>query len=316
MQGMYRCPLCDDFVNHMGAVEGTFQGFDCPTCGQFLMSPFFNFSLPDVSEEKRLLLSCYSRQVFDFEGQRLKITGDVLRDPEGSLGIKSWPVHEKIDQVIRLVASRSKYLGHTVQVFFRDWARVWAHGKQELDAIVNHLISVGFLEPFASTSPDAGLLVALTARGWEAARNLLSTGAQSSQAFVAMWFGATMEEAWSEGFRPALQECNYKPLRVDKKQHNNKSCDEVVAEIRKSGLVVADFTKQRQSVYFEAGLALGLGIPVIWTCHQVDVKTLHFDTRQFNHVVWKEPSELREKLRQRVEATVPRGVGIRPSLGR
>ena len=37
---------------------------------------------------------------------------------------------------------------------------------------------------------------------------------------------------------------------------------------RHGGLVVADFTGHRGGVYFEAGFARGLGIPVVWTCHK------------------------------------------------
>jgi len=58
--------------------------------------------------------------------------------------------------------------------------------------------------------------------------------------------------------------------------HNEKICDKIVSEIRKSGLLVADFTGNRGGVYFEAGFAMGLSIPVIWTCRASDVEKLHF----------------------------------------
>jgi nucleoside 2-deoxyribosyltransferase len=79
----------------------------------------------------------------------------------------------------------------------------------------------------------------------------------------------------------------------------------IVAEIRRSGLVVADFTGNRGGVYFEAGFAMGLGIPVIWTCRDTDINAVHFDTRQYNHIVWKEAGDLREQLQRRIEATIP-----------
>lgn len=69
--------------------------------------------------------------------------------------------------------------------------------------------------------------------------------------------------------------------------------------------VVADFTGHRGGVYFEASFALGLGIPVIWTCCEDQIGTAYFDTRQYSHVVWKSPGDLREKLKYRILATVP-----------
>jgi hypothetical protein len=43
-------------------------------------------------------------------------------------------------------------------------------------------------------------------------------------------------------------------------------------------LLVADFTGQRGGVYWEAGFAQGLGIPVIRTCKSDELWKLHFDT--------------------------------------
>lgn len=69
--------------------------------------------------------------------------------------------------------------------------------------------------------------------------------------------------------------------------------------------MIADFTGNRNGVYFEAGFAMGLGIPVIWTCRKDHIDNVHFDTRQYNHIVWETPEELREKLTYRIEATIP-----------
>ena len=88
-------------------------------------------------------------------------------------------------------------------------------------------------------------------------------------------------------------------------EHNEKIDDRIIAEIRQSGLVVADFTGQRGGVYYEAGFANGLGIPLIWTCHDDAVENLHFDTRQYNHIVWQEPVDLRSQLVDRIAATLP-----------
>jgi nucleoside 2-deoxyribosyltransferase len=123
------------------------------------------------------------------------------------------------------------------------------------------------------------------------------------QAFVAMAFGEDLRPVFVDGIEPALRATGYDVVRVDFIEHNDKIDDRIVAEIRKSAIVVADFTGQRQNVYFEAGFALGLGRPVIWTCRESDIGAAHFDTRQYNHIVWRDVADLRTRLQHRIEAT-------------
>jgi nucleoside 2-deoxyribosyltransferase len=126
-----------------------------------------------------------------------------------------------------------------------------------------------------------------------------------NQAFVATWFHTDLDDVWENGLKPALQETGYEPLRIDRIEHNEKIDDRIIAEIRNSGLLVADFTGHRGGVYFEAGFAMGLGMPIIRTCRDTDIKELHFDTRQYGHVVWTDVSDLKEKLINRINATLP-----------
>jgi nucleoside 2-deoxyribosyltransferase len=121
-----------------------------------------------------------------------------------------------------------------------------------------------------------------------------------------MWFDPSLDPVWQDAIKPALKSCGFNPIRIDLEEHNEKICDRIISEIRRSGLVVADFTGQRGGVYFESGFAMGLGIPVIRTCRKDDIGSLHFDTRQYSHVVWETPGELKGRLMNRILATVPR----------
>jgi hypothetical protein len=86
--------------------------------------------------------------------------------------------------------------------------------------------------------------------------------------------------------------------------HLNKVDDEIIAEIRRSRFLVADVTcepgKVRGGVYFEAGFAMGLNIPIIWTCKETSMNDLHFDTRQYPHIVWKHSADLYTQLKARI----------------
>ena len=124
-----------------------------------------------------------------------------------------------------------------------------------------------------------------------------------------MWFSNDFLEAWKGGFAPAIASAGYEPYRVDQEPHIDRIDAKIVAEIRNSRFLVADVTGHRQGVYFEAGYATGLGRPVIWTVRKDDLENVHFDTRQYNHVVWEEPEDLSEQLFDLIRAVI--GVGSR-----
>ena len=129
-----------------------------------------------------------------------------------------------------------------------------------------------------------------------------------------MWFNESMKGVYEQAIEPAIREAGYKPMRIDRHDHINKIDDEIVAEIRRSRFVVADFTSQsgdqpRGGVYYEAGFAHGLNLPVIFTCREDLIEEIHFDTRQYNHLGWEE-ADLRKfqtELTQRICATIGDG---------
>ena len=107
--------------------------------------------------------------------------------------------------------------------------------------------------------------------------------------FVAMWLDEEMEKAYTDGIKPAIEKAGYKPFMITEEEFIDKIDERIMAELRRSRFVVADFTHgsdgARGSVYYEAGFAHGLGKPVVYICHKSLVDRLHFDTRQYNHVI-------------------------------
>ena len=183
--------------------------------------------------------------------------------------------------------------------------------SQEFEFFIEKAEELGYLEPSRGTLRYAHRL---SLKGWKRITELRLEQSDSRQAFVAMWFDEGMNTAFLEGFKPALEATGYRPFRIDMREHNGKIDDLIIAEIRKSGLLIADFTGQRGGVYFEAGFAMGLGIPVIWTCKENDIKNLHFDTRQYNHIAWTDAADLSEKLQLRIEASIAISIVTEPRL--
>ena len=126
-----------------------------------------------------------------------------------------------------------------------------------------------------------------------------------------MWFDDAMVDYRNQGIVPAIERAGFKAFTIDRKEHVNKIEDEVIAEIRRSRFVVADFTHgpdgARGSVYYEAGFAHGLGLDVIFTCRADCLEGLHFDTSHYNHIVWTTPEDLREQLGARILAVIGEG---------
>ena len=154
---------------------------------------------------------------------------------------------------------------------------------------------------------DRGPTVVLTAEGYMAADKLTARKGQSEEVFVAMSFSPQMRSAYEAGLQVGIELAGYVPIRVDRTEHVNRIDDEIVARIRKSAFVVADFTEQKSGVYFEAGFALGLNLPVIWSCREDDIDNLHLDIRQYNCIDWKDEADLARRLQLRIEAIVGRG---------
>jgi nucleoside 2-deoxyribosyltransferase len=142
-----------------------------------------------------------------------------------------------------------------------------------------------------------------TNTGWEYIEKNINSNINSKKVFIAMSFDKSLDKAY-EGIARAINKNGFKDIRIDKKPHNNEISSEIAYEIRQARFIVADVTNQRPGVYFEAGYALGRNIPVIWSCRRDDLGNVHFDTRQYNHVVWENEDDLMNKLADRIKGTI------------
>ncbi len=222
-----------------------------------------------------------------------------LKELRDSVVIPANPF-ESIDRVLLYVLGKMKSADDGLELTQSDRSVAYAKTPEEFSYFLAKARDLGYIE-----KPQGQTRERLTLEGWKHLSQLPQREIRPSQAFVAMWFDKSLDDAWEYGLRPALKETGYDPIRIDRTEHNEKIDDRIVAEIRKSGLLVADFTGQRAGVYFEAGFAMGLGIPVIWTCKNTDLRNLHFDTRQYNHIDWADAADLKKRLVNRIEATLP-----------
>lgn len=298
----HKCPICDEGAKGPYQVGTTlmFQ-YDCPRCGTFDLShQAAGYIRSEEFKEKRHLLAGVLRNASD-NGQVLQVKTHnadelVARAP------KHLRISTLLDKLLLFIIEQAATanLKHAVVIPSVDYPLYYLRNSDELFYLANLLAQQGAIE--VSAIAGKGLPVRLRPEGWERGERLQQTRGIPGQAFVAMWFDASLDSAFADGIKPALETTGYSALRIDRVEHNEKIDDRIIAEIRRSGLLVADFSNHRGGVYFEAGFAMGLGIPVIWTCRESDIAGAHFDTRQYNHITWTLPDELREKLETRIRA--------------
>jgi len=208
-------------------------------------------------------------------------------------------VGQKIRLLVEHIARNSTSLGEVVRLRPEfDYPLIDGESPVELERLIWHLQEAGTFET------NGTMECILTVRAWQDLEG--SSGKpQPGRVFVAMWFDKSMDSAYTEGFEKAITDCHLDPDRIDKIFPRDKICDRILAEIRMAQIVIADFTGFRSGVFFEAGFAKGIGREVIWTCRKDHFAQLsrHFDTRQYPHIKWTDPQDLREQLCDRIRAT-------------
>ena len=290
------CGRCGDFVFDAGAPAD----WDIPPIPRFILDKGVKRS--DHENGRRLFkiyLSLYTRECGEnrrpaqlphpFDLSELVTLAETYANTSPTA---------KPEKLLRLLGKRTEHPG--VAAAFNpglDFPAIHGVSAGEFLYYLDALAKQGLIETTSPTkdpsggypesvSSDAVYAATITLAGWA---KLGATGVNSRAAFVAMSFDPSLDSAYFDGIKPAICESGYHPLRIKEVHHNEKICDRIVVEIRRSRFLVADVTMQRQGVYFEAGFAMALGLPVIWSCREDDLKNVHFDTRQYNHVVWNDP---------------------------
>lgn len=271
----------------------------CPRCGVFSYDS--SEGPPAIrSPDEMVRLSGWVREQNTAGVIPVRIT------PEISRRVAQMPVpglRERASRVlVKLARDRSDALfsraavGHDLELQGRSYSL----NDEAVDLLIRILLDDNSLRY------DGGSC-ALTPKGLLAAEALQTGASNSAQGFVAMWFDESLRDTWTNGFDPGIRAAGFSPFRIDNKDYVGGISDEIMAEIRRSRFVVADYTGQVNGVYFEAGFALGLGLTVIPTCRAEDIGKLHFDIKHLNTLLWKSPAELAESLNRRIRAVIGAG---------
>lgn len=299
-----RCPVCRMSPCDVRPAENDDYRVSCPRCGDFQITyeGYINFRSVPVSDKQRIIASSLLHEM----GGNVRLE---TSDEERLFYSRDISVLEKADKLLLALARRTEIVGiklHIENDDFELMAECWAFAWEELRGLLyllqdmKRIISQGDML-------KAGRDVTILTEGWKRIEELNQQTHDSVQGFVAMWFNDEVNHIYSECIAPAIRAAGFEPHRVDEREHIGKIDDEIILQIRRSRFVVADATGTRGGVYYEAGFAHGLGLPVFWTCRE-DHK-LHFDVRQYNCIFWKSDQlpDFKQALAARIEAVLGRG---------
>jgi hypothetical protein len=304
MSLFYICPICKSSSNKNSS-EKDGDNVDCPRCGRYSISSSAIVTLKNSKPSERQIanLSGWLR-----ENPEVTIHTHNL---DNLLAMNTPSVSEMAEKLIVAIAKSSSFIGCEVSIAYdngaNSWLSVsWSQNRDELVYLVEKYLMQERSWVVDTKSAVFGVSVQLTPSGYAYLDQLRQGQGDGVQGFCAMWFDQTVTPIWTEAIEPAIADAGYRPIRIDEVNHNNRIDDEILAQIRRSRFVVADFTGDRGGVYFEAGFALGLGIQVIWTVREEDLKGVHFDNRQYNFLQWsqKDLPSFKKALQRRIEATL------------
>jgi hypothetical protein len=292
------CPVClaqAEFFRRKN--EDIWEGW-CPACGDVRIT---QGGVDEASRQsERHLISTWLRTRASVQATTIVQAEEIANAPRL---IPKLSVLEKLDLALTKIAEMTRVPGEKAAFdIAHDFPLIHAVNANEAGFYIKELKALAYLDP-QHGSPR------IISKGYQRLAEIQQSGRQSNLAFIAMWFDPQVDALYDRAIEPAVRAARYKPLRIDKYPHVNRIDDEIVAQIRRSRFMVADFTGQRPGVYFEAGLMVGLGRRVMWMCSRQELKEIHFDTRQYSFIVYDSIEDARMQLEYKILALEGEGLG-------
>jgi Nucleoside 2-deoxyribosyltransferase len=300
MQPRIICWVCQGEFADPWPTMGARVSVDCKTCGRYDITASLAASAFPLADTERHRLSYWCKR-HQLEGRDPPVLSTHTM-PAILAQLPNPSTHEKPDLLLVSLTLRNPTPGQYFKIDdWRERSLACARDQSEFNFFLRCLIE---REEVALCPPGIDG-VFITGRGWERAAQLADRPETSKSAFVAMRFNAEMLAVWESAFAPAIKRAGFEPRLANDPQHNEQIDARIIAELKQCRFLIADVTFAATGVYFEAGYALGMGRSVIWTCRRDRHTTdMHFDTRQYNHILWDTAADLSEQLYYRIVATI------------
>lgn len=312
MQYIDKCPICKSTDYNLFVDKGdTEYILNCQICGRYRIDiSLANDTSNLMSHDDLYMVSGVLREL-DLTGIDLPyITNSNLHEfMKHNLVPDLNDPSDKAKKLIKQMRKRSNYYGAVVDLHYSvDYPLAYAKNEDEMEAIVRLLVNKGLFENTDKYSVRGSYRAILTAEAWDVANKINKIVTDSSQAFIATWFDDSMDDS-IVAIEQAVLVSGYKPVCIKYEKFSEKIIDKALNEIRKSKFVVVDLTGGRNSVFFEAGFAVGLELECIYVFKkntEINNNNLEFYVKHYQCYQYESGDELKELLVNAIGARIPK----------
>jgi hypothetical protein len=304
------CPISNTQNAGNGVLDGNDYYFNCPKCGNYKIS--YEAGSEIISKiliSTKLKVSSwiceqnkvYNEQMPYIDSKRLN---SIIKQKEKT-------IREKFNYLMKALPKlESKSM---VELSIQMFNECYIKDQKELVQLIIKAQDEGLIYDCINNSQtrmgiETGTYTlyykGLTFEGEEYLESLVSANTNSNKIFMAFWFDPEIQKIFDDIVKPEIDNAGFLAERVSSSTTNleNKISDEIIGMIKSSRAIIADCTGNRTAVYYEAGYAMGMKIPVVWTCKEDQVKNICFDVNQHPFILWNTPEELADKVVKRLKA--------------
>ena len=302
-----KCYLCN--LEAQAEVKDSGNLIICPACGKYIAPYLWDMKPRDEVIPYPHLLGGFLHETNNRErpdNLTEKRVEQILQSPL----IPKTSI-QKLDKILLSLYKSGE--GFAIEFNSQDLTPTmgYVQTQVELSKMLDALCELGYIK--STLMYIDGERYTITIKGLERAESLLTEQNFSKRAFIAMRFSDDLKEVRDKSIKPACEACGFEAYTVDEEEHVGDITDKIISGIKTSRFVIADFTYNNPGVYYEAGYAKGLGIPVIKTCKKEwfeskdekgEKNRLHFDVEHDNMILWENAEDLRQRLESRIQAVI------------
>ena len=314
MDNQLECRICGETQNvaKAGWQNGFGDFYNCPKCGKYIVETFAEKEFE--SKKTRSAAYYYLRNIYLRRDKPFMITNQTGETSDYHMItsedlMKYYPsnINERLDMILEnlyevndkfasYIALEANYILNSALFFLES------EDKTSIEDVENTIKMLNNLQLLKSHEKVVTEFM-IDIKGWERLEKNNVQKKKTKKVFVAMAFSPDMSDV-REMIKEVISDLGYVPTLVDEKEHNNQIVPEILYEIRQADFVIADISKNRGGVYYEAGYALGIGKEVILTYNENAEEGVHFDVSQKSQVRYNNLEELKNRLRKRIIATI------------
>ena len=292
---MQNCPVCR-FPLDGFSLESDNYKIACPRCGQF--------EITRTAAESIVMKKMGPRSIANICGFIWRNSGIALSASNiySLLEIKTPSFRERAEKLLRALEKANANPGQQIVLDLEsnpDWlSKAYASDDKEVAELLDYLAELGFIRK--KENMRGPFHVAISPQGFVHLDTNREISPQSKQGYVVLGVSEDMRQVFNEAIAPAISGAGYEPYKLA----NPEISDEAVSAIRRSRFLLADLSSQAAPVYYQAGLATGLGLCVLLTCKEDAAANLPIELGAYSVILWRPDNLASFKLRlqNRIEA--------------